>query len=61
MIRNVVLGRLRPGVPADEVERALQALRDLTVEGVDEEAYRTYDRDAEHNRIRAEMFAPSAP
>ncbi len=84
MIRNVVVGRVHPGVPDDEVERGLQALRDLTVEGVefrlvagldlglreggatyaltgdfvDEDAYRTYDRDPEHNRIRAEMFAP---
>jgi len=84
VIRNVVVGRVRPGVPADDVERALQALRDLRVEGVeyrmaagvdlglregsasyaitvdlaDEEAYRTYDRDPEHNRIRAELFAP---
>ena len=84
MIRNVVVGRVRDGVSPDEVERALRALRDLTVEGVefrlvagvdlglreggasyaitgdfaDEEAYRIYDRDAEHNRIRAEMFAP---
>ena len=84
MIRNVVMGRVRPGVGVDEVERALQALRDLTVEGVefrllagadlglreggasyaitvdfvDEEAYRIYDADAEHNRIRREVFAP---
>lgn len=84
MIRNVVVGRLRPGVPVPDVERALQALRDLRVEGVeldmvsgvdlglradnagysitvdlvDEEAYRVYDRDAEHNRIRAELFVP---
>jgi hypothetical protein len=84
VIRNVVVGRVRPGVSAGEVERALQALRDLRVEGLelrlmagvdlglragaasyaitvdfpDEESYRIYDRDAEHNRIRAEMFAP---
>lgn len=85
MIRNVVVGRVRPGVGADEVERALQALRELRVEGVeirmlvsgvdlglregnagyaitvdldDEEAYRTYDRDPEHNRIRTELFVP---
>jgi hypothetical protein len=30
----------------------------LTVDFPDEESYRIYDRDAEHNRIRAEMFAP---
>jgi hypothetical protein len=84
VIRNVVVGRVRPGTPAEDVERALQALRDLRVDGVeirmvsgvdvglregnasyaitvdlvDEEAYRVYDRDAEHNRIRREMFAP---
>jgi hypothetical protein len=84
VIRNVVTGRVHEGVPAEEIERGLQALRDLTVEGVefrlvagldlglregngsysitgdfvDESAYRIYDADAEHNRIRAEMFAP---
>lgn len=84
MIRNVVVGRVREGVSAEEIERGLQALRDLTVDGVelrlvagldlglregnasysitvdlvDEAAYRIYDADAEHNRIRAEMFAP---
>jgi hypothetical protein len=84
MIRNVVVGRLRDGVAPEEVEPALQALRDLTVDGVeftlvagidlglregaasyaltcdfvDEDAYRTYDADPEHNRIRREMFAP---
>ena len=84
MIRNVVVGRVRPGVPVEDVERALQALRDLTVDGVefrmvagvdaglragnasyaltvdlaDEQAYRVYDADPEHNRIRREMFAP---
>ncbi|MDF3049440.1 MAG: stress protein [Pseudonocardia sp.] len=84
MIRNVVVGRVRPGTPVEDVERALQALRDLRVDGVDlrmvsgvdaglregnasyaitvdladEQAYRVYDRDPEHNRIRAEMFAP---
>ena len=68
----------------EDVERALQALRDLRVEGLqlrlvaghdlglrpgnatyaitvdlpDEDAYRGCDRDAEHNRIRAELFAP---
>ncbi|MBW0115499.1 Dabb family protein [Pseudonocardia abyssalis] len=84
MIRNVVVGRLLPDVPAEQVEAALQALRDLRVEGVelrmasgfdlglregnanyaitvdlaDEDAYRVYDLDEEHNRIRREMFAP---
>jgi hypothetical protein len=84
VIRKVVVGRVRPGTPVEDVERALQALRDLRVDGVDlrmvsgvdaglregnasyaitvdladEQAYRVYDRDPEHNRIRAEMFAP---
>lgn len=84
MIRNVVVGRLRDGVAPHEVEPGLQALRDLSVEGVefvlvagvdlglregsagyaltcdlvDEDAYRVYDADPEHNRIRREMFAP---
>lgn len=84
MIRNVVVGRLRDGVEPAEIEKGLQALRDLRVDGVeldlvagldlglrdgnahyvitvdlaDEQAYRVYDADAEHNRIRREMFAP---
>lgn len=84
MIRNVVVGRVREGVPAEQVEAAIQALRDLEVEGVafrlvggqdrglregnahfaltadfaDDEAYRVYDADPEHNRIRRELFAP---
>ncbi len=84
MIRNVVVGRLHGGVPVEEIERGLQALRDLTVEGVefrlvagldlglrdgnasysitgdfvDEDAYRVYDADAEHNRIRRELMQP---
>jgi hypothetical protein len=84
MIRNVVVGRVRDGVPAAQVEEAIQALRDLEVEGVEfrlvggqdrglrdgnasfaltadfvsDEAYRIYDADPEHNRIRRELFAP---
>ena len=38
MIRNVVVGRLKPLV--------------------DDDAYRIYDADPEHNRIRRELFAP---
>ena len=30
----------------------------ITVDLADEEAYRVYDADPEHNRIRAELFAP---
>lgn len=33
MIRNVVVGRLRPGVAPEHIEPGLQALRDLTVAG----------------------------
>jgi hypothetical protein len=84
VIRNVVVGRVRPGTPLEDVEAALQALRDLRVDGVefrmvsgvdaglregnasyaitvdlaDEQAYRVYDADPDHNRIRREMFAP---
>jgi hypothetical protein len=84
VIRNVVVGRVKPGVSGDEVEKALQLLRDLRIDGLefrllagqdlglragnahyvitvdlpDEQAYRVYDRDGEHNRIRAEAFVP---
>lgn len=84
MIRNVVVGTVNEGVDPVEVENALQALRDLRVEGVEfglvagqdlglregnasyvvtadfasEDDYRVYDADAEHNRIRRELFAP---
>lgn len=30
----------------------------ITVDLDDEDAYRTYDLDQEHNRIRRELFAP---
>jgi hypothetical protein len=30
----------------------------VTVDLPDEAAYRAYDLDAEHNRVRAELFAP---
>ena len=63
MIRNVVVGRLKDGVRPEEIEPGLQALRDLTVEGVEFTlvagvAYSVYDADPEHNRIRQEMIAP---
>jgi hypothetical protein len=35
MIRNVVVGRLRAGVPVEAIEPALQAMRDLQVDGVE--------------------------
>lgn len=84
MIRNVVVGRLKDGVDPAEIEKGLQSLRDLRIEGLDldlragpdlglrkgnahfvltldlpdEESYRVYDADDEHNRIRRELFAP---
>jgi hypothetical protein len=30
----------------------------ITSDFVDEQAYRVYDQDAEHNRVRREMFGP---
>jgi hypothetical protein len=84
VIRTVVVGVVNDGVDAERVEAALQALRDLTMDGEpvgivagrdlglregnasysltvdfpDEDAYRRYDLDEEHNRIRRELFAP---
>jgi hypothetical protein len=83
VIRNVVVGRLRPDVSRETVEQALAAIVALAPEGcldlrvgvdaglregnwgfsivgdfVDEDAYRRYDLDDEHNRIRRELFAP---
>jgi hypothetical protein len=83
VIRNVVVGRVRQGVPREAVEEALAAIVALQPEGcldmrvgvdaglrpgnwgfsitadfVDEEAYRRYDVEQEHNRVREEMFAP---
>jgi hypothetical protein len=89
MIRNVVVGRLRPsGDPAQQAADAalLQdglagiaalsfpgmlamdvgcdlGLRDggwsfaITNDWQDEDAYRVYDADEEHNRLRREIFA----
>lgn len=83
MIRNVVVGRLRPGVDVSAVAPALAAVAALSVPGrtgshvgtdlglrdgswdfaitadfADEESYRAYDADPEHNRIRTELFGP---
>ncbi|MFP5022595.1 Dabb family protein [Pseudonocardia phyllosphaerae] len=84
MIRNVVVGRLKDGVDPSEIEKGLQALRNLRIDGVeldvkagvdlglregnaswsitvdlaDEDAYRAYDLDEEHNRLRREVFGP---
>jgi hypothetical protein len=83
VIRNVVVGRVRAGVPTAEVERALAAIVALqppgcldmrvgadaglrpgnwsfsiTADFADEGSYRRYDEEAEHNRVRRELFAP---
>jgi len=83
MIRNVVVGRVRPDVPRAQVEAALAAivaldppgcldlragvdagLREgnwsfsITADFADEESYRRYDLEEEHNRVRRELFAP---
>jgi hypothetical protein len=83
MIRNVVVGRLKPGVEPAAIQPALDAIAGLrpgglvscklgvdrklresswdfaiTSDFVDEAAYRVYDAEEEHNRIRREMFAP---
>lgn len=83
VIRNVVVGRVRPGIDPSYVQAALDAIVALPVEGlldvrvgldaglrpgawsfaitsdfVDAEAYRAYDAEAEHNRIRQEVFDP---
>ncbi len=83
VIRNVVVGRVRPGTDLAHVQEALDAIVALPVPGladvrvgldaglrpgawssaitsdfVDAEAYRAYDAEAEHNRIRRELFDP---
>ena len=83
MIRNVVVGRVRPDVPREQVEEALAAILALdppgcldlragvdaglregnwsfsiTADFVDEAAYREYDLEAEHNRVRRELLGP---
>jgi hypothetical protein len=83
MIRNVVVGRVREGVPRQVVEQALAAIVDLhppgcldvrvgvdaglragnwtfsiTADFLDEQAYRDYDAEDRHNRIRRELFDP---
>jgi|1186.fasta_scaffold275017_2 hypothetical protein len=83
MIRNVLVGKLRPGVSPEDIETALDAIMALappgcldmkvgldaglregnwdftvTADFADVDAYRAYDLDDEHNRIRRELFAP---
>lgn len=83
MIRNVVVGRLKPGVDLAAVQPALDAIVALRPPGLidcrvgvdlrlraeswdfaitsdfeDADAYRAYDTEGEHNRVRQEMFGP---
>jgi stress responsive alpha/beta barrel protein len=83
MIRNVLVGKLRPGVSPEDIETALDAIMALdppgcldmkvgldaglregnwdftvTADFADVDAYRAYDLDDAHNRIRRELFAP---
>lgn len=83
MIRNVVLGRLRPDADRELLTAGLEGLAALRTDGLlelrvgcdaglregnwdyaitadfaDAEAYRRYDLDEEHNRLRREHFGP---
>jgi hypothetical protein len=83
VIRNVVMGRLRPDADLGLLDEGLAGLRRLSLEGLlrldcgrdaglregnwdyaitadlaDEAAYRRYDEDEEHNRLRRECFGP---
>ena len=83
MIRNVVVGRVRAGVPQEQIEEALAAVVALhppgcldmrvgvdaglrpgnwsfsiTADFTDEDAYRRYDLEEEHNRVRRELIGP---
>ena len=83
MIRNVVLGRLRPDTDPALIDQALAGIVALNIPGTvvaragrdaglrpgnwdyaitsdfeDEDAYRRYDQDESHNRLRREFFGP---
>ncbi|GLY14129.1 hypothetical protein Kisp01_11450 [Kineosporia sp. NBRC 101677] len=83
MIRNVVMGRLKPGADVDRLDEGLAGIVGLKIEGMtdvkvgrdaglragnwdftitadfaDVAAYRAYDEDEEHNRLRREIFGP---
>jgi hypothetical protein len=83
MIRNVVMGRLRPDADLELLDRGLAGIVGLGIEGMtdvrvgrdaglragnwdytitadfaDQAAYRAYDEDEEHNRLRREIFGP---
>ncbi|GAY12793.1 stress responsive alpha-beta barrel domain protein [Pseudonocardia sp. N23] len=59
-----IRGMSVPGVELTVVTGVDLGLREgnanfaITVDLADEDAYRTYDSDDEHNRIRRELFAP---
>ena len=80
-MRNVVVGRLRPGADEQLLDEALRGLLLLPMDGLlemhvgrdarlrpgtwdyvitadfaDAEAYRRYDADEQHNRLRHELF-----
>jgi hypothetical protein len=81
MIRNVVVGRLKPEADPELLEKGLAGITALDIDGMlavkvgrdaglregnwdfaitadfaDEAAYRAYDLDEEHNRLRREYF-----
>ncbi|MBT0767327.1 Dabb family protein [Kineosporia sp. J2-2] len=83
MIRNVVMGRLKPDADTGLLDQGLAGIVALDIEGMsgvrvgrdaglrtgnwdftitadfaDAAAYRTYDEDDEHNRLRREIFGP---
>jgi len=83
MIRNVVMGRLRPDADTDRLDQGLAGIVALGIEGMtevrvgrnaalrpgnwdytitadftDAAAYKVYDEDEEHNRLRREVFGP---
>lgn len=61
-----IRGMQVPGVELDVHTGVDLGLREgnanfaITVDVADEEAYKVYDADDEHNRIRRELFAPIA-
>ena len=63
MIRNVVVGHLRPAEDLAQQAADAALLREggwsfaITNDWQDADAYRVYDADAEHNRLRREIFA----
>ena len=58
LLRVQVEGLLEMRVGRDAALRAGNWDYAITVDLVDAEAYRRYDEDEEHNRIRRELFGP---